>query len=102
MLLHEGEDVERLDLAVGVEAVDGVMHIGEDLEAGCQLGHHQQLDVAAVEVDQFEVAALLAQAGGQHHQRAQPRAVDVVHMLQIEHHPRGAATGQRADFLAQS
>src|SRR5213078_4245635 len=53
--LHKVQDIEGLGLAVGVEAVDGVLLVGEDFEDGGELGHDEQLDVAAVKVDELDV-----------------------------------------------
>ena len=44
------------ELAVGKETVDGVLLIGEQVEHRGQLGHHQKLDIAAVQVEQLDRA----------------------------------------------
>src|SRR5208337_2251366 len=77
-LLHKAQNIEGLELAVGVVAVDGILLVVEDLEDGGQLGHHQQLDGAAAEAEKLDVAAGSAQAGGDHYQRAETRAIDVI------------------------
>src|SRR4051794_30161571 len=55
--LHKVQNIERLDLAVGVIAADGVLLVGEYLEDGGELGHDEELDIAAVEIDELDVAA---------------------------------------------
>src|SRR5690242_11310432 len=77
-LLDEIENVERLDFAVREEAVDGVLLVGEQVEHGGELGHYQQLDVPAIQVEQFHDSARLAQSGGTDHESAEPGAVDVI------------------------
>src|SRR5581483_9609179 len=83
-LLHKVQDIEGLGLAVGVEAVDGVLLVGEDLEDGGELGHDEELDVAAVEADELDVAAGFAEAGGAHDEGAEAGAVDEVDAGELE------------------
>src|ERR1700735_2542271 len=49
-LLHEAQNVEDFELAVGVVTADGVLLIGEGFEDRVELGHHQQVDIAPVEI----------------------------------------------------
>src|SRR5207237_1150263 len=83
-LLYETEYVEGFDLTIGKVAVNSVLLVVENLEHGGKLGHDQQFDVAPVEVQQLYVAAVLAHGRGDHHQRTQARAIDVIHARQVE------------------
>src|SRR5436305_14519826 len=56
-LLHKAQDIEGLDLTVGVVAVNGVLLVIKDLEDGREIRHHRQLDITAIEVQQFDAAA---------------------------------------------
>src|SRR4051812_46137075 len=42
--LDKIQDIEGLDFAVRVVAANGVLLVGEDLEDGGELSHHEQLD----------------------------------------------------------
>src|SRR6185436_3414747 len=97
--LHKIQDIEAFDLAIGVVAVDGVLLVGEDLEDGGELGHDEQLDVAAVEVDQLDVAAGLAEGGGAHDQGAEAGAVDEVDAGKLEGDVDFARGGKQAAAL---
>src|ERR1017187_10320487 len=100
-VLHKAQDIEGLELAVGVKAVDGVLLVGEDLEDRSQLGHDQQLDTATAEVEQLDRAGVLAQGCRAHDQRAQSGRIDVIDATQIEHQVFQAAGGERAYFFTQ-
>src|SRR4029079_6064628 len=82
-LLHKAQDIEGLDFAIGVVAVDRVLLVGEDLEDGREFGHDEKFDVAAIEVQKLNVAAVFAQRSGGHHQRAEPGGINVIHSAEI-------------------
>src|SRR4051812_42402580 len=69
--VHKIQDIERLDLAVRVKAADGVLLVGEELEDGGELGHEEELDVAAIDRDELHLAAGFAQRGGADDERAE-------------------------------
>src|SRR5436305_15028408 len=56
-LLHKAQEIDGLDLTVGVVAVDGVLLVIKDLEDGREFRHHQQLDIAALESQRFVAGA---------------------------------------------
>src|SRR5690349_13325396 len=74
--LHEVQNVERLDLPVGVVTADGVLLVGKDFEDSRELGHDQKLDIAPVQVEELHIASSLAQAGGANDQSSEAGAVD--------------------------
>src|SRR5579862_5268311 len=72
--LHEIENVEGFDFAVGEKAVDRVLLVVENLEDRGELGHDQKLHGAAAEADQLDVSARFACTGSQEDESAQAGA----------------------------
>jgi hypothetical protein len=54
LLLNEGENVKFPDLAIGEEAVHGVLFVIEHLKYGTELGQNQQLDGTFAQVENLE------------------------------------------------
>src|ERR1017187_8423262 len=101
LVLNKAQDIEGLELAVGVEAVDGVLLVGEDLEDRSQLGHDQQLDAAPRKVEQLDHAGALAQGCRAHDERAQAGRIDVIDATQVEDQVFHAAGSKRGHFFTQ-
>src|SRR3954447_10538848 len=100
-LLHEIENVEGLDLPVGVVAANGVLLVGEDFEDGGELGHDKQLDVAAAEVHQLDVAAGFAEARRAHDEGAEAGGVDEVDFREFEDEIAVAVRGEARAHVAK-
>src|ERR1700736_5059807 len=83
-LLDEIQDVEVLNLAVREKAIDSTLLIVENFEDGGELGHNQQLDAAAAQVQQLDFAAGPLHGRVGHHQSAESGAIDVIDLLHIE------------------
>src|SRR5262249_47452555 len=83
-LLYERENIEALNLAIGKEAVYRVRLIVEHFENRIDSGHHQQLDITAVHVDQLGGAFGFLSRRRTQDQRAESGAVDEVDALHIQ------------------
>src|SRR5258708_36805266 len=99
LLLNETQDVETLDLAPGVEAVDGVSLIGEHLENGVQTRQRQQFHVALVQMRELQRSACLLDLREADDEVAQAGGINVVDLAQVEHDLRMARGQQRGDLL---
>src|ERR1035441_4251357 len=91
LLEMSGITVEPLDLSEGAgrpagEAPQRRGFVREGLENGVQLGHVQNLGNPALGVEQLDLAALVGDAGVGSHQFAQPGAIHVGHLRQVEQH----------------
>jgi hypothetical protein len=66
------------------EGFDAGFFVGDDFEDGVELGHLQQVGHFFGEVDQFELAAFVADAGEKTDQGAEAGAVDVFDVGEVE------------------
>ena len=67
-----------------LETLQRPLDARKSLEDGNQLGDHEQASHFAFHVEQFQIAAGVAQVGSRHHERGQAAAVEALHPAQVE------------------
>src|SRR4051794_9056100 len=101
LFLDKVQDIELANLAIRKEAVNGVLLVIEDLEDGCELGQYQQFDVPPCEIQEFQGATGLFQAGVADDQTTKPGTVDVIHIAEIKNNVSLPGFSKFPDLLPQ-
>src|SRR6185503_17547147 len=83
------------------KAVHRVLLVRKDFKNGRQLGHDQQFDIPASQIDELHVPASLAQHGRANDQGAQPCAVDVIDVGEVQNDAVIFTGCQLLDFLPE-